>query len=130
MSVSWNTLDTTNSTQRGRKLGFALPLRTDKEETPNLEKFHAKDCPFRADRKLFLIRIIQLKSLKKRFSLRSETDDGLLSCSIFPERTSSYELDKPVLPEIEHLRAKIGEGEFKSLKEVLDRNADIFFPKV
>ena len=46
--------------------------------------------------------------------MKSETNDGLSSCSIFPERHSSYKLesDKPVLPEIEHLRGKIGEGAF------------------
>ena len=48
--------------------------------------------------------------------MKSETDDGLSSCSNFPERPSSYELesDKPVLPEIEHLKGKIGEGDFKN----------------
>ena len=54
------------------------------------------------------------------FSLRSETDDGLSSCCNFPERPLSYEL------EIEHLRGKIRDGKFKSLKEVLNRNADVF----
>ena len=45
--------------------------------------------------------------------MKSETDDGLSSCSNFPERPSSYELDsdKPVLPEIEHLKEK---ADFKS----------------
>ena len=40
--------------------------------------------------------------------MKSETNNGLSSCSNFPERPSSYELksDKPVLPEIEHLRGK------------------------
>ena len=60
--------------------------------------------------------------------MKSETDDGLSSCSIFPERPSSYELesDKPVLPEMEHLRGKIGEGDFEILRAVLNRNADVF----
>ena len=42
-------------------------------------------------------------------SLKSETDDGLLSCSNFPERSTleEMEMDKPVLPEIEHLRGKV-----------------------
>ena len=46
--------------------------------------------------------------------MKSETDDGLSNCSNFPELPSSYELesDKPVLPEIEHLKGKIGEGDF------------------
>ena len=62
------------------------------------------------------------------FSMKSETDDGLSSCSNFPERHSSYELesDKPVLPEIEHLKGKIGEVDFELLREVLNRNADVF----
>ena len=60
--------------------------------------------------------------------MSSDTDDGLLSCSNFPERPSSYELesDKPVLPEIEHERGKIGEGEFELLRAVLNQKADVF----
>ena len=60
--------------------------------------------------------------------MKSETDDGLSSCSNFPELLSSYEpeFDKPVLPEIEHLRGKVGEGDFESLRAVLNRNADVF----
>ena len=60
--------------------------------------------------------------------MKSETDDGLSSCSNFPERLSSYELehDKPVLQEIKHLKGKIGEGDFESLRAVLNRNSDIF----
>ena len=62
------------------------------------------------------------------FSTKSDTEDGLSSCSNFPERPSSYELefDKPVLPEIEHLEEKIGKGDFELLREVLNRNADVF----
>ena len=41
-----NTRETTVSIQRGRKLGYALPLRTDIEETANLKKHRLKDCPF------------------------------------------------------------------------------------
>ena len=60
--------------------------------------------------------------------MKSDTDDGLSSCSNFPERPSSYELesDKPVLPETEHLKGKIGEGDFELLREVLNQNADVF----
>ena len=52
----------------------------------------------------------------------------MFSCSNFPERPSSYELesDKPVLPEIEHLKGKKGEGDFESLRAVLNWNADVF----
>ena len=88
-----------------------------------------KDYPNHADKDKILKRIDEFKSNNKLFSMKSETDDGLSSCSNFPERPSSNELesDKPVLPEIEHLRGKIGEGDFESLKAaVLNRNADVF----
>ena len=53
--------------------------------------------------------------------MSSETNDGLSSCSNFLERASSYKLesDKPVLPEMEHLRGETGEGgfEFSSASE-------------
>ena len=74
----------------------------DYEETPDLKKHPVKDSPFYANKDVVLKRIKELKSINKIFSMR---------CSNFPERSSSYELesDKPVLPEIEHLRVKIGE---------------------
>ena len=37
VSVSLNTMDTTVSIQRGKKLGYALPMRTDYKETQNLK---------------------------------------------------------------------------------------------
>ena len=60
--------------------------------------------------------------------MKSETDDGLSSCSNSPERPSSDELesDKPVLPEVEHLKGKIGEEDFEKMRDVLNRNADVF----
>ena len=60
--------------------------------------------------------------------MKSETDHGLSSCSNFPERPTETELaaDKPVLPEIEHLRGKISDKEVDSLRTVLNRNADVF----
>ena len=128
VSVLLNTLDTTVSIQRGKKLGYALPMRTDYEETQNLKKHSVKDCPYHANKDKILKRIDELKSIHKLFSMKSETDDGLSSCSNFPERPSSYELesDKPVLPEIEHLKGKIGEGDFEKLRYLLNRNADVF----
>ena len=123
-----NTLDTTVSIQRGKKLGYALPMRADYEETQNLKKYSVKDCPYHANKDKILKRINELKSIHKLFSMTSETDDGLSSCSNFPERPSSYELesDKPVLPEIEHLKGKIGEGDFEKLRDLLNRNAEVF----
>ena len=73
-------------------------------------------------------RINEFKSFHKMFSMTSDTDEGLSSCSNSPERPSSYELesDKQFLPEIEHLKGKTGEGDFESLRAVLNRNADVF----
>ena len=45
-----NTLDTTVSIQRGKKLGYALPMRTDYEETQNLKRYSVKDCPYHANK--------------------------------------------------------------------------------
>ena len=54
--------------------------------------------------------------------------DGLSSCSNFPEGPSLYQLesDKPVLTEIKSVRGKISEGDFESLRAVLNRNVDVF----
>ena len=103
-------------------------MRTDYEDTQNLKKHKVKDCPYHAKKDKILNRIIELKCINKLFSMKSETDDGLSSCSNFPERPSSYELDsdKPVLPEIEPLKGKKGEGEFEKLGGVSNRNADVF----
>ena len=79
-----NTLDTTVSIQRGKKLGYALPMRTDYEETQNLKKHNVKDCPYHANKDKILKKIDELKSIHKLFSMKSETDDGLSSCSNFP----------------------------------------------
>ena len=61
-------------------------------------------------------------------SLKSETDDGLSSYSNFPERPTleELELDKPVLPEIEHLRGKVKNKQLEAINDVLDRNEDVF----
>ena len=61
-------------------------------------------------------------------SLKSETDDGLSSCLNFPERATPEELemDKPVSPEIEHLRGKVTDEQLKAIKNMLDRNQDDF----
>ena len=94
-----NTLDTTISIQRGKKLGYALPMKTDYEEIQNLKKNSVRDSPYHANKNKNLKRINEVKYFHKLFSMKSETDDGLSSCSNFPERPSLYELesDKPVL---------------------------------
>ena len=60
--------------------------------------------------------------------MKSETDDGLSSCSNFPERPIETGLaaNKPVLPEIELLKGKVSDKELDSLRVVQSRIADVF----
>ena len=60
--------------------------------------------------------------------MRSETAGGLSICSKNLERPLSHELesDEPFLSEMEHLRGKIVEEEFESLRADLNLNADVF----
>ena len=37
------------------------------------------------------------------------------------------EIDNPVLPEIEHLRGKLTDEQLEAIKDVLERNEDVFF---
>ena len=64
--------------------------------------------------------------------LKSETDDGLSSCSNFLERPTleDLEMDKPVLPEMEYLRGKVTDEQLEAIRDVLDRNEDVFFRKI
>ena len=128
VSVLLNTEATTVTIQRGKKLGYALPLNTDFQSMENLKKFDVTKCPWHANQKCILKRVIELKSSRKLVSVNSETDDGLSSCSKFPERLAEKKLAaiKPVLPEIEHLKGKISDKELDSLRAVLSRNADVF----
>ena len=128
VSVMLNTEATTVTIQRGNKLGYALPLITYFQKVENLKKFDITKCPLHVNQECILKRINELKSSKTLFSMKSETDDGLSSCSNFPERPTETELaaNKPVLPEIEHLKGKISDEELDSLRAVLNRNADAF----
>ena len=72
VSVLLNTLDSTVSIQRG----YALPMRTDYEETQNLKRYSVKDCPYHVNKDIILKRINEFKSISKLFSMKSETDDG------------------------------------------------------
>ena len=86
MSVLLNTEAITVTIQRGKKLGHALPLNTDFQSVENLKKFNVTKCPLHANQEFILKRINELKSSKKLFSMKSETDNGLSSCSNFPVR--------------------------------------------
>ena len=98
-------------------------------ECGKLEKIDVTKCPLHANQECILKRVNELKSSRKLFSMKSETDDGLSICSNFPERPTETELaaNKSVLPEIEYLKGKISDKELDSLKAVLNRNADVFF---
>ena len=107
VSVLLNTLDIPITIQRGRKLGYALPVKTRYETTENSKQNEVVDCPNHRDKICILRRLQKIKDSSGLVkSLKSETDDGLSSCSNFPERPTLDEMqtDKPVLPEIEHLR--------------------------
>ena len=87
------------------------------------------DCPNHRDKICILRRLKKIKhssGLVK--SLRSKTGDGLSICSNFPERPTleELEMDKPVLPEIENLRGKVTNEHLEAIKDVLDRNQDVF----
>ena len=114
--------------QRGNKLGYALPLNTDFQSVENLKKYDVTKCPLHANQECILKSVNEFKSSRKLFSMKSETDDGLSSCSNFPERQTETELaaNKPVLPEIEYLKGKISDKELDSLRAALSRNADVF----
>ena len=94
----------------------------------NLKKFNLTECPLHAHQDCKLKKFNEVKSVKKVFSMKSETEDGLSSCANFPERPTDIELavQKPVLPEIEHLKGKISDKELDSLRAVVNRNADVF----
>ena len=94
----------------------------------NLKKFDVAKCPLHANRECILKRINELKSSKKLFSLKSETDYGLSSCSNFPGRPAETKLaaNNHVLHEIEHLKGKKLDKGLDSLRASLNRNADVF----
>ena len=128
MSVLLNTEATTVTIQRGKKLGYALPLKTDFQSVENLKKFDVTKCPLHANQDCILKRVNESNFSRKLFSMKSETDDGLSSCSNLPERPTETELaaNRPVLPEIEHLKGQVSDKELDSLRAVLSRNADLF----
>ena len=128
VSVLLNTEATTVTIQRGKKLCYALPLSTEHQSVQNFKRYKLTECPLHVNQECILKRINELKSFKKLFSMKLWTDDGLSSCSNFPERPAETELaaNKPVLPEIEHLKSKISYKELNLLRAVLNRNADVF----
>ena len=72
------------------------------------KKFDVIKCPWHANLECILKRIDELKCSKKLFSMKSERDEGLSSCSNFQEKPTETKLaaNKPVLLEIEHSKCK------------------------
>ena len=93
----------------------------------NFKSYKVTECPLKVNQKCILKRINDLKSFKKVFSMKSETDDGLSSCSAFPERPTETQIaaNKTVLPEIEYPKCKISDKELDSRRAWLNWNADV-----
>ena len=129
VSVVLNTLDIPITIQRSRKLGYALPVKTRYEITKNVKEKEVLDCPNHSDKICILKRLKKLKcSSGPVKSFKSETDDGLSSCSNSLEKRTldELEMDKPVLPEIENLRRKVTDEQLEAIKDVVDRNQNVF----
>ena len=97
--------------------------------TENVKENEVLECPNHGDKICILRRLKKIKDSSGLVkSLNSDTDDGLSSCSNFPERPTieEMEMDKPVLPEIEHLRGKVTDEQLEAIKDVLERNEDVF----
>ena len=130
VSVFLITLDIPITVQRGRRLGYALPVKTRYEMTEIVKVREVLDCPDHEDKICTLRRLKKIKrssGLVK--SIRSETDDRFFSRSNFPERPTleELEMDEPLLPEIEYLRRKVRDKQLEAIKDVLDRNQDVVF---
>ena len=103
VTVLLNTLDIPITIQRGRKLGYALQIKTRYEMTEKSKQNKIVNCSNHRDKICILRRLQKLKGSSDLVkSLNSETDDELSSCSNFPERPTldKMQIDKPVLPEI------------------------------
>ena len=94
VSVLLNTLDIPITIQRGRKLGYALPVKTRYEMTENVKENEVIECPNNRD-KICILRRLNRTNISSGLvkSLKSETDDGLSSCSNFPERPTLEEME-------------------------------------
>ena len=97
--------------------------------TENVKENEVLGCPNHRDKICILRRLKKIKDSSGLVkSLKPETDDGLSSSSNFPERPTpnEIEMDKPVLPEIEHMRGKVTDEQLEAIKDVLERNEVVF----
>ena len=73
----------------GRKLGYALPVKTRYEMTENVKENEVLVCPNHRDKICILRRLKKIKNSSGLVkSIKSEIDYGLSSCSHFPEAAS------------------------------------------
>ena len=110
-------------------MGYALPVKNRYEMTENVKENEVIECPNHRDKICILRRLNKIKSSSGLVkSLKSDTDNGLSSCSNFPERPTleEMEMDKPVLPKIEHLRGRVTDEQLEAIKDVLERNEEFF----
>ena len=128
VSVLLNTQATSWTIQDGMMLGYAIHLSTEYQSLEKLKRFKATEYPSHANQECILKRINDPKNSFKKFSMKSEINDGLSSCSNFPERLTETEIaaNKPVLPEIKTPASQISVEELHSLIAVLNRNAGVF----
>ena len=97
--------------------------------TENVKENEVLECPNHRDKICILRRLKKIKDSSGFVkSLKSDTDDGLSNCSNFSERPTldEMEMDKPVLPEIEHLMGKVTDEHLEAIRDVLERNEDVF----
>ena len=98
--------------------------------TENQKQNEVVECPNHRNKICILRRLKKIKGSSGLVkSLKSETDDGLSSCSNFPEQPTLDEMqsDKPVLAEIELLGGKITDGKFRSHQGRIGAERGSFF---
>ena len=96
--------------------------------TENVKENEVLQCPNHRDKICILRRLKKIKDSSGLIkSLKSDTQDGLSSCSNFSERPllEEMEMDKTVFPEIEHLRGKVTDEQLEAIKDVLEQNEDV-----
>ena len=97
--------------------------------TENVKENEVLDCPNHRNKICILRRLKKIKDSSDLVkSLKSQTDDGLSSCSNFPEKPTleEMELNKLVLPEKEHWRGKVTDEHLEAIRAVLEQNEDVF----
>ena len=73
-------------------MGYALPVKTRYKMTENVKENEVLDCPNHREKICILRRLKKIKdSTGLAKSLKTETDDGLSSCSNFPKRPTLEE---------------------------------------